>query len=129
MASFPSRSLAVYDIDNDGQLEVIGGQDREHTGATGVYVRVFDGSTGTHEWRTTNLTYWGGVYDIDAGNFDKDDNPEILFSVTDGSAYIYDGVTQTQEWQSSIDYVTAVAGVDVDQDNVIELLVVLSKSF
>jgi hypothetical protein len=116
-------ALAVADIDNDGQLEVIGGQDREHTGAPGVYVRVFDGRTGAQEWRTTNLTYWGGVYDIDTGDFDQDGNPEILFSVTDGYAYVYDGVTHVQEWQSSFSNTRAVAGFDVDQDGDQEILV------
>jgi hypothetical protein len=116
-------ALAVADIDNDGQLEVIGGQAREHTGATGVYVRVFDGSTGIEEWRTADLTYWGGVYDIDTGNFDEDENPEILFSVSDGNAYVYDGVTRGQEWQSSFANTRAVAGVDVDQDDDMEILI------
>jgi hypothetical protein len=116
-------ALAVADIDSDGQLEVIGGQDRETTEATGVYVRVFDGSTGIEEWRTPDLTYWGGVYDIDTGDFDEDENPEILFSVSDDNAYVYDGVTQVQEWQSSFANTRAVAGVDIDQDGGTEILV------
>jgi uncharacterized repeat protein (TIGR01451 family) len=120
-------ALAVADVDNDGQLEVVGGQDREHTGASGVYVRIFDGSTGVQEWRTTNLTYWGGVYDIDTGDFDEDGNPEILFSVSDGHAHVYDGVTRTQEWESSFSNTRAVAGIDVDQDGDTEILVATSS--
>lgn len=116
-------ALAVADVDNDGQLEVVGGQGRAHTGATGVYVRVFDGRTGGEEWRTTNLSYWGDVYDIDTGDFDKDGNPEILFSVTDGQAYVYDGITQTREWASTFINTRAVAGVDIDQDGDTEILV------
>ncbi len=115
-------ALAVADIDNDGQLEVIGGQALEQS-APGVYVRVFDGSTGVEEWRTADLTSQSGVYDIDTGDFDEDGNPEILFSVSDGNAYVYDGVTRVQEWQSSFANTRAVAGVDVDQDGDTEILV------
>ncbi len=116
-------ALAAADVDLDGQVEVIGGQDREHTGAPGVYVRVFDGSSGAHEWRTVNLTYWGGVYDIDTGDFDGDGHPEILFSVTDDHARVYDGVTQSQEWESAFSNTSGVAGFDVDQDGDTEILI------
>ena len=75
------------------------------------------------EWRTTDLTYWRGIFDIDTGNIDTDGNPEFIFSVTDGNAYIYDDVTQTQDWQSSFNNTRAVAVLDVDQDDDIEFLV------
>lgn len=115
-------ALEVADIDGDDQLEVLGGQDREHTGAEGVYLRVFNGADGIEEWRTTNLSYWGGVYDIETGNFDEDSNQEILFSVTGANAYIYDGTLQTQEWVSELTGVMAVSSIDLEQDGKTEFL-------
>lgn len=124
-ASF--SAISVADIDDDDHLEVIAGQDREHTGAEGVYVRVFDGRTGTQEWRTTNLTDWGGVYEIDTGDIDGDGHPEILFSVDGGDAYIYDGITHVREWQGSFVGPRSVAVMDVDQDDEVEFLVGTSE--
>ena len=118
-------SLAVADIDNDNQLEVIAGEDSITSGRYNLYVHVFNASDGTLEWSTdpipTNDS--SSVYDLATGDFDNDGHIEILFSVVYGPAYVVDGVTHAIEWQSSQTVLRAVAAVDVDQDGQIELLI------
>jgi uncharacterized repeat protein (TIGR01451 family) len=114
-------ALAIADVDNDGEIEVLGGQGDEYTGAEGVYVCVFDGRSGTEEWHTLDLGSWVTVYNIDVADSDGDGNPEIVFGVG-GHAYIYDGVTQAQEWQSGLTGVRAVAVLDVDDDDEQEIV-------
>jgi hypothetical protein len=116
-------ALAIADSDNDGHLEVISGQEQRTTGAEGVFVCVFDGLTGIEEWHTADLGDWRYVYDIAVGDSDNDGNPEILFSLQGNYAYVYDGVTHNQDWQSSISSVDGVLIADVDQDNQHELLI------
>jgi hypothetical protein len=118
-ASF--TALEINDIDQDGTMEVIAGEKREHTGATGVYVRVFNPRTNQEEWRTTDLGYWASTYDIASGDADGDGNREILFT-NNGSAYLYDGSTHVREWIQSSSYFTAADIQDVDQDGTPEIL-------
>lgn len=49
------RSLQIADVDGDGTLEVVAGMERQHTGAPGVYVDVYDAATGALEWRSPDL--------------------------------------------------------------------------
>lgn len=108
-------ALAVADLDNDNQMEVIGGQQRQHTGASGVHVRVYDGKTGTEEWRTFNLTYWGGVSNVVAANLDGAGASDVIF-VAAGTAYVYDADTRNERWRSNFGAVASIAAGDVDGD-------------
>ncbi len=123
-ASF--HALEIADIDNDGHLEVIAGQDLESSGSEGIFVRIFDGRTGVEEWRTPDQTeYWFQVLDIDAADIDGDGSGEILFSVDRAAkgirVYIYDGVSQLEEWQANYS-AQMVSFLDVDQDQEKEIL-------
>lgn len=114
-------TVDISDTDNDGHLEVIGGQQYNEPGS--IFVCVFDGLTGALEWQVDDLTAWGGVYDIDSGDLNEDGIPEILWSLDNGQAYIFDGITHLQEWQSSFSNTRAVAIIDIDQDGYTEFLV------
>jgi uncharacterized repeat protein (TIGR01451 family) len=113
-ASF--TALAIGDVDSDGKTEIVVGQKREHTGATGVYLIVFDGATAAEEWKSVGLdTYWGQVYDIELANVDNDSNIEIIASVAGERIYVYDGVTHQLDWLAAIPaYALEVANVDAD---------------
>jgi uncharacterized repeat protein (TIGR01451 family) len=91
-------ALEIGDVDGDSQMEIVVGQSREHTGATGVYLVVFDGATAAVEWKSIGLdTYWGGVCDIQLADVDQDHQEEIIASITGGSVYVFDGVTHVME--------------------------------
>lgn len=115
-ASF--TALAIGDVDNDNKTEIVVGQDREHTGATGVYLIVFDGATATEEWKSVGLdTYWGYVYDIELANVDDDSNIEIIASLAGERIYVYDGVTHQLDWLDAIPaYALEVFNVGADGD-------------
>jgi hypothetical protein len=120
--------IEIADIDGDGQTEIIAGQGKEHTGATGIYLIVFNGVTLAEEWRSTSLsTGWGQVADILVKDVDGDGNLEIICSV--GSAYpsdsntiyAYDGVTHQLDWLTSAAAAT-LETADLDADGTIEIL-------
>ena len=127
--SVSTSALAVANIDNDPQPEVIGGQRRQTTGAKGVHVQVYDGKTGAEEWRTLNLTDWGdwsGVGNVVAADLDGTAMKELIFAVA-GKAYVYDTQTRTERWRSSFTGVVSVAAADVDGDTQHELLLGMSN--
>jgi hypothetical protein len=90
----PFYSVEVADLDADGSLEVIGGGGREHTGAEGVFVYVFDLNSGLREWRTFQLGgYWSHITQVmvlDGGG----GHPDLVARVGDGAIYVFDGVTR-----------------------------------
>jgi hypothetical protein len=90
----PFHSVEVADLDLDGNLEVIAGGGREHTGAEGVFVYVFDLATGQREWRTFQLgDYWSKVTAV-AVLRKGGGHPDLVAMVGDGSIYVFDGVTR-----------------------------------
>ena len=89
----PFLSVEIADVDQDGQLEVVAGGSRAHTGAAGVFVYVYDYATGALEWNSFQLgSYWSAVRDVvveTAGG----GHPDIV-AIDDGSLYAFDGVTK-----------------------------------
>lgn len=117
----PLYSLDIYDVDNDGETEIIAGGGREHTGSPGTYVYVINGSTGEVEWQSVNLSgYWSGVYAVKAGDVNNDSIADIV-AVND-NVYVFDGVTH-QQWISSLTGCRGLALHDTDGDSVKEILV------
>jgi hypothetical protein len=87
-------SVELADLDADGALEVIAGCGREHTGAEGVFVYVFDLVTGLREWRTFQLGgYWSSVSGLQVLS-EGGGHPELVARVGDESIYVFDGVTR-----------------------------------
>jgi hypothetical protein len=114
-------ALTIADLDQDGTMEVIGGQRREHTGAAGAFVRVYDGKTGVEEWRTVDIGYWSGITNIATGDLDGDGYHEIVFASQNG-LQIYDAATRAQRWHNSAMSVSTIKIADVDGDNYPEML-------
>jgi WD40 repeat protein len=116
-------ALAIGDVDGDGKTEIVAGQGREHTGAPGVYLIVFDGTWLTEKWRSVDLgTYWGSVYDIKLADLDGDGHTEIVASVYGSRLIVYDGVTHVQKLL--LDHPACALEIkDSDGDNALEILV------
>jgi hypothetical protein len=116
-------ALALADVDQDGDVEIVAGQGRSNTGAAGVYLVVFNGATMAEEWRSVDLgIYWGEVSDIAVADVDADGQPEIVAAMADGRLHVYDGVTHQLDWLASLT-AHSVAIADVNLDGAPEIVV------
>jgi len=87
----PFSQVDVLDVDNDGDLEIVAGNDTEHTGSNGNYVRVIDYATKAEEWRSPHLgSSWDGVQSLAIGDLDSDGHPEAVASVPDVGIAVMD---------------------------------------
>lgn len=92
------HSVAISDVDQDGDLEVVGGVGRISTGALGVFVYVFDYDTRAEEWHSGQMGgYSDAVTEVSVADTDLDGKPEILGMVEGGDVYVYDGVSKQLE--------------------------------
>lgn len=119
------RSLVVTDVDNDGQQEIVAATAREHTGATGTYVYVFNASTGVQEWRSPISlgSYWAELWYLRVANVDADPNPEIIVGEADGSIWIFDGVTHAMQLASGDLDLSSLDIADLNNDGIGEVIV------
>jgi hypothetical protein len=90
----PFHSVDVADIDGDGDLEVLGGGGREHTGAQGVYIYAYDVRTHAEQWHTLQLgDYWSSVTDLAVADTDGDGDLDVAGMVEGGDVYVFDGAS------------------------------------
>ena len=116
-------SLAVADVDLDGQPEAVVGVEVQHTGAPGVFVYVFDAATGAQEWRSPALS--SGFVDLPwlrLAQVDADPQPDIVVGATTGQVYVLDGVTHVTQ-SLGPQAVSALETFDTDGNGVAELYV------
>ena len=120
-------ALALGDVDGDGRMEIVVGTKREHTGATGVHIIVFDGATLEEKWKSEDLgVYWGGVYDLKLADVDGDGRKDILVSLPGGRVYAFDGETHQMIWFAPLE-AWALEVADVTGDGKPEILVGLDR--
>jgi len=94
----PFASVDALDVDGDGQLEIVAGGSREHTGALGVFIYVYDYSSGNEEWHSLQMgAYWNAIAGLALDDVDADGRTETLGQVEGGDIYVFDGVTKTLE--------------------------------
>jgi hypothetical protein len=116
-------ALALGDVDGDGKVEIVAGQGREHTGAPGTYLVVFDGVTMQEKWKSVDLgSYWGSVYDLKLADLNKDGHQDIVAALDGSRLIVFDGVTHLLKLMVESP-ARALEVVDLDGDGFPEILV------
>jgi hypothetical protein len=88
----PFTQVAVLDVDDDGDLEVVAGNQ------IGIYLfnpvnrlRVIDYATKTEEWNSGDLGgSWKGIIAMSVANVDSDSAMEAITVLDNGGVYVFD---------------------------------------
>jgi hypothetical protein len=116
-------SLALGDVDQDGQLEAVASVNVEHSGAPGLFLYVFDAATGALEWQSPSLgAGFASLSLLRIANVDADPQPEILLGAYGGGLFLFDRVLGTTQALGDRD-VTALDTPDRNGDGVHEIVV------
>jgi len=121
------RSLALADVDDDGELEAVASVGVEHSGATTTSVYVYDAETGALEWQSPLSM---GVANIEKysllrlANVDGDSNLEAAVGAIGGRVWVWD-LTTHQYQAVTLDTlgVVALEAADLDGDTTSEILI------
>lgn len=116
----PFYSISAADIDNDGSMEIIGGVGREHTGADGIIIYVYDYVTGDEEWRSDPLAglYWDKITSLYLADTDGDSHIEIVCVDSNGTLHVFDGATKAKEAEIS-ELITAMTTYSIGSQDII----------
>jgi hypothetical protein len=91
----PFYSVEIADVDGDEKRELVLGAGREHTGAAGVFVYLYDLATKNEIWHSFQLGgYWDHIADVVVGDFDKDGGLDFGGLVYGGEFGLFDGKTK-----------------------------------
>lgn len=95
----PFYTVDAADVDGDGQMEIIGGGGRSHTGALGVFFYVYDWTTAAEEWHSFQIgDYWDSITGLSVEDIDSDGIREIAgLSSGTGDVYIFEGQSKAVE--------------------------------
>lgn len=109
------ESIQIVDVDLDGELEIVAGTGKVHSGVSSPHVYVYDASDRSLEWRSAEFLGNGNdrrLVFLRVANIDDDPNPEIVVADwygghhgavagnmpdLEGALYVYDGVTKELE--------------------------------
>ncbi len=85
---FKAYGIAVGDVNDDGQEEIIVGTAKK--GENKPRLVIYDGSTHAEEYSKSvdSNSVWG----IATGDFDSDGEPELIYGTSGGELFIYDGI-------------------------------------
>jgi FG-GAP-like repeat/Divergent InlB B-repeat domain len=126
--------IAVYDTDQDGELEIVWGAGASSSGADHFYVH--DIKSLLLEWQSTHVD--GPFHALDIGDVDSDGEKELVFAsfesnsgYDDGYVFVYNASTLALEWQSPLNLfgghawtgIHALKIGDVDGDGVKEIVI------
>lgn len=95
----PFHTMDAADVDGDGQMEIVGGGGREHTGALGVFFYVYDWASGAEQWHSFQIgDYWDIIRGLSIEDIDNDGIGEIAgLSNLTGDVYIFDRQSKNVE--------------------------------
>lgn len=95
--------IAVFDTDDDGDLEILWGAGATSTGADHLFIHSIP--TLSFEWQSQDID--GPFHAIDVGDVDSDGQQEIIIAsfkstngYDDGFVFVFDALTHVLEWQS-----------------------------
>ncbi|GEJ57761.1 FG-GAP-like repeat-containing protein [Anaeromyxobacter diazotrophicus] len=115
--AFACRDLELADVDRDGAVELVClGAASTYAYETAGKVVVFDAKTLAVRWQTASLSSIGGTLAV--GDVDGDAALEIVTS----GGYVFDGITQQNEWAYGPGFGRAVGVGDLDGDGVAEIV-------
>lgn len=121
-------AFIISQLDDDPALELaIGGQAHDGTSA---HMEVIDGITTETQWTLSGIGT-GGIVDLKAENIDVDSRNELFVATPNRRVYVYDGASNTIQWQGG-PYATDVVDLeiaDADDDGVVELGVLTQATF
>jgi FG-GAP-like repeat len=87
-------SVDAVDLNGDGQVEIVAGAGRQHTGADGVYIYAFDVPSRKELRHTLQMgEYWSAVTRLATGDFDGDGLVEVAGMVGNDDVYVFDGAS------------------------------------
>jgi hypothetical protein len=117
-------SLMAADVDGDGDLELVAGTIKEHTGAPGVYVYVLDAATGLLFWRSPDLgNSWYQLTMLGVGDVDGDPDPEVVVASDGDWVAVLNGATGAIELAPAAHAVNSLELTDVDGQGGLEILI------
>ncbi|MCP3980855.1 MAG: hypothetical protein GY716_16255 [bacterium] len=118
------RSMQIGDVDADGSLEIVAAPYREHTGAPGTFLYVYDAATGQEEWHSVDLgSYWATLGLLRLANLDEDPALEMLVAESGGALYIFDGDTKVLQLATADLDLTSLTVADGDHDGTSEIYI------
>ncbi|UCG68989.1 MAG: VCBS repeat-containing protein [Thermoplasmata archaeon] len=118
-----AHAVVIYDVDSDGTKEfVVGTQEFKMSTQTPrgtFYVFGHNGNDYTVEWKRPDISDWVG--DLDCGDVDDDDTPEIVVSGATVSIYQYESGVYLIENNIAEEHPKLQVG-DVNHDGQIEIV-------
>ncbi|MDH3402680.1 MAG: hypothetical protein OES32_02950 [Acidobacteriota bacterium] len=117
-------SLLAADVDGGGDLELVAGTIKEHTGAPGVFVYALDPETGLLFWRSPDLgNSWYQLTMLEVGDVDGDLDPEVVVASDGDWVAVLDGATGAIELAPSAHPVNSLKLADVDGLGDLEIVI------
>ncbi len=117
LASGMIEALAIDDLENDGDFELVVLCDKSDTSHSSgnSHIEVVDYSTGMLQFSVNQLS---GNNSVVVGNVDNDPAKEIIVN----GGYVYDGISGANEWYYAQGFGDHIAVADGDSDGVDDIL-------
>ncbi len=109
----PYSQVEVADVDGDGDMEIIAGNDSAHSASSGTHLEILDYPSGAQLWRSFHLGgYWHGVSSLRVQDLDNDGQVDACLTVSGVGSFVFDLQEGVQVFRFEGDHrsVTTVPG-------------------
>lgn len=121
------EGMEIGDPDDDGDLEIVASVGDFSSGVPGIYVDVFDASTGEVEWRSPDLEPYFGDFAklrlLRIADIDDDSVGELLVAERFGGLQALDPESNSIQFSTSGIQVSALDTADLNDDGIPEIIV------